>query len=261
LGVGLRYFEAVEREQCAEQFLRGVHLDFGAGWQPTIPLLYYAMGVERQYLFDLVPVMEGQTVKQTVETFRAITGDANWPHRAKLRRLPPLMGDVSLREYFEGLGISYCAPYAAVFPTLAGQVDLVTSTQVLLHIPRETMRWCFCEILKSLKPGGLFLATAYLKDLFADRHKGLPRYNHLRYSAETWERWVNSPLMSFNRFKARDYRELLEGASFQIRRFDIEEGTAEDLRELEKIGIAPCFKGYSRAELAAKDLFFVAQKR
>ena len=37
--------------------------------------------------------------------------------------------------------------------------------------------------------GGLFLATAYLKDLFAERHREIPRYNHLRYSATTWERW------------------------------------------------------------------------
>jgi len=171
------------------------------------------------------------------------------------------MGDANLREYFEALGISYCAPYADVFPSLAGQVDVVTSTQVLLHIPGDSLRWCFGQIHKSLKPGGLFLATVYLKDLFADRHKALPRYNHLRYSAETWERWVNSSLMSFNRFKARDYRQLLEGAQFQIQQFEVEAGTAEDLKELDRIKIAPCFKGYSRAELAAKDLFFVAQKR
>ena len=105
------------------------------------------------------------------------------------------------------------------------------------------------------------MATVYLKDLFADKDKGISKYNHLRYSAESWERWVSSPLMAFNRFKARDYRELLEEAQFEIRRFEIEQGTAEDLKELAGIPIDPFFKRYSREELAAKNLFFVAQKR
>jgi hypothetical protein len=260
LEVGMRYFQAIEQEHKSEHFLHGVHLDFGSGWHPAIPLLYYALGERRQYLFDLFPVMDEQIVKQTIETFLAITGDANWAHRTKLRRQPPPMGSASLRSYFERLGISYCAPYAEAFPLLAGQVDVVTSTQVLLEIPRKLLPGCLAKIHNSLKPGGLFLATAYLGDRFADKDKHLSRYNHLRYSAEVWERWVSSSLMSFNRFKARDYRELLEGAGFQIRRFEVEEGTPEDLKELDRIEIAPCFKGYSREELAVKNLFFVAQK-
>src|SRR3954447_26793566 len=69
LSVALRYLEALERAGNIEQFLGGVHLDFDAGWQPTIPLLFYAMGVPRQYLFDLVKVMDARIVSGTVETF------------------------------------------------------------------------------------------------------------------------------------------------------------------------------------------------
>jgi hypothetical protein len=122
------------------------------------------------------------------------------------------------------------------------------------------MKWCFEQIHRCLKPGGIFVATVYLKDLFADSDKSISKYNHLRYSAEAWERWVSSPLMSFNRFKARDYRELLEQAGFKIQRFDIEQGNPQDLSEMKEIPIAPCFQRYTREELAAKDLLFVARK-
>src|SRR5205823_1133410 len=56
LEVGLLYLNTLARLGKTDLLLKGVNLDFGAGWHPTIPLLYYSMGVGRQYLFDLVPV-------------------------------------------------------------------------------------------------------------------------------------------------------------------------------------------------------------
>src|SRR5206468_2228492 len=134
-----------------------------------------------------------------------IINDQRWPARNALKRLPPKLSDRDWLGYLQKLGISYHAPYAEVFPQLAGQLDVVTSTQVLLHIPREPMLWCFEQIHHSLKPGGLFLATVHLRDLFAGAQPGVSKYNQLRYSSETWERWINSRLMSFNRFRASDY--------------------------------------------------------
>jgi hypothetical protein len=53
--VGLQYFNWLGQHEQTNQLLSGVHLDFGAGWHPTIPLLYYALGVNRQLLFDIAP--------------------------------------------------------------------------------------------------------------------------------------------------------------------------------------------------------------
>jgi SAM-dependent methyltransferase len=260
LDVGTLYFKALTELGCADLLLRGTHLDFGTGWHPSIPFLYYSMGTPRQELFDLVPALSRETVAATVRTFLDLIKRPDCPHTSQLSRLPPPEVGPDWRKYLADLGITYSAPYADVFPSLDGKIDVVTSTQVLLHIPREPMRWCFGEIYRSLKPGGLFLATIHLKDLWASIHIGLSKYNHLRYSPAAWERWVNSPLMSFNRFKAPDYRQLLEETKFEIVRFDVEPGTKEDLAELDTIPIADCFKRYSREDLAAHHLFFAARK-
>lgn len=256
--VGLRYFEWLTEHAKARQLLEGSHLDFGAGWHPSIPLLYYAMGSSKQYLFDLAPVLDEALVRQTADTVLGILSDPKWRGRDKLKRLPPRLKEGDWRQYLAELGICYHAPYAQVFPKLAGSLDVVTSTQVLYYIPRETMQWCFGEIHRSLKSGGVFLAMVHLRDTFTASQPGL---NQLRYSRETWERWINSPLMSFNRFRAPDYRELLEEPGFEIVHFEVEGGTPQDFKELKQIPIAECFKKYSREDLAAKHLFFVAQKR
>jgi hypothetical protein len=130
-----------------------------------------------------------------------------------------------------------------------------------MYVRRAIAPRCLSQIHGSLKSGGLFLATIHLRDILAGfSHTGLTKYQHLRYSPETWERRINSSLMSFNRFKAPDYRVLLEEAGFEIRHFEVEPGTDEDLEELNQVRIDPCFQHCTREELAARHLFFVAQK-
>src|ERR1051325_8385349 len=262
IDVGIRYLEWLSARGKTAQLLEGVHLDFGSGWHPTIPLLFYSLGLKRQYLFDVTPVLDGRLLQQTLAVFLPMVNDAQWPHRAKVRRLPPQFGNGDWRAYLEGLGLTYHAPYADVFPTLAGALDVVTSTQVLLHVPPAAMPVCFKQIHNSLKPGGLFMGTIHLRDILAGCYQpGLTKYQQLRYSPQTWERWINSPLISFNRLKAPDYKQFLEQAGFEIQHFEVEPGTAEELKELEQVPIADCFRRYAPEELAARHLFFVAQKR
>lgn len=242
--------------------LKGVHLDFGAGWHPTIPLFLYSMGVDRQHLFDVVPLLDERLLRQTLDVFQAMVSEPEFPHRNLVRRLPPAFEQGPWREYLQRLGLSYQAPYAEAFPSLADSVDVVTSTQALLHVPRAAMPGCFRQIHQSLKPGGLFLATVHLRDILAGGFQtGLAKYSQLKYSPRTWERWINSPLMSFNRLKAPDYREFLEQAGFELLHFEVEPGTAEELKELDRVRIAECFKRYTREDLAARHLFFVARRR
>ena len=262
IDVGLKYLDWLTNHGLRERLMAGVHLDFGAGWHPTIPLLYYCLGVNRQHLFDVTANLDGQMVGQTIKIFLAIVTDSQWPHRAKLGRLPAPLEDADWREYLGRLGVSYHAPYADAFPALVGGVDVVTSTQVLLYVPRSVMPGCLSQVHASLRPGGVFLASVYLRDILAGNpHTSADKYNHLGYSPESWERWFNSSIMSFNRFKAPDYREMLERAGFEVVHFEVDPATAADYAELDRIRIHRCFQHYTREDLAARGLFFVARKR
>jgi SAM-dependent methyltransferase len=260
IDVGLQYWDWFANQEQGTP--GGVHLDFGAGWHPTIPLLFYSLGIEQQHLFDVAPLLNRELIEATVKVFRQIVTGSAWPHRARLRRLPEMNWpeELSLSEGLKRLGMFYHAPAGDAAVKLAGAVDFVTSTQVLLHIPREALQHYFRELHQILKNGGKFLGNIYLWDLHATGKNGISKYNHLRYSPEIWEKWVNSRLMSYNRLKAADYRQLLENAGFRIRHFDVTGPTAADMEELGRVPVHGYFNRYSREELGAKHLFFVAEK-
>jgi SAM-dependent methyltransferase len=260
IDVALRYLDTLEREPGWRLADKTV-VDFGSGWHPTIPLLFYCCGCDCQWLLDVVPVMDGELTGATVRTFLDIVNDPAWPHRARLvRTLAPLENPDGWVEYLRALGIRYMAPYMERLPELDGSVDVVVSTQALLHIDRPILAQCFGAIARCLRPAGHFLATVHLKDLYANLGS-ISRYNHLRYSPVVWRRLLSSPLMSFNRLKAPDYRELLTDAGFEIAVWEVEGGTAEGLADLDRVRIDRSFTRYAREDLAATHLYFAARKR
>jgi SAM-dependent methyltransferase len=263
LDVGWQYWDWLKARDLTGVLLSGTHLDFGSGWHPTIPLLYYSLGVNRQYLFDVTPLLDTDLLRETIRVFREMATDPDRPHRGELARLPdPLApGDNQWRSALAALGMEYVAPYHGRTQSLAGQIDIATSTQVLLYIGRENLLGSFRMLHGALKPGGLFLATVHLRDLYADADPHItPSYNHLKFSPWWWDHMVNTNLMSVNRLKARDYRQLLEQAGFILEAFDVAGPTEVELERLDKVKIHKSFAAYSREELAATHLFFVARK-
>lgn len=262
IDVGLQYWDWLKANGHAEKIRRGTVLDFGAGWHPTIPFLYYSLGVERQFLLDLSPLLTDDLIAATLRTYREIVTEPRWPRRSELTRLPelPATNGVPPTELLQSLGMNYRAPYAPESGELREAVDAAICTQVLLHIGPDGLRHCFRLLRDCLKPGGFFLGTIHLKDLHSNSDRNIGPYNHLKYSPQFWERWVNSPLMSYNRLKANDYRWLLEESGFKLLKFEVNKPTPEDYARLKQVRVHPYFKNYSTDELVAQHLFFVAQK-
>ena len=256
IDVGLRYYRFLQSAQAETLLSNGRHVDIGSGWHPTIPLLFYCLGCHAQTLADVVPVMTGKTASQTSATFGKIVLAGRYPE-LQAERLARL-GTLSWKDWPpRELGWEYRAPYMGWLAEQSSALDLATSTQALLHVPRGVLASIFRLVHQSLKPGGFFLATVHLRDLFADADPGITPYNHLRYSPWVWDRLICSSLMSYNRLKAPDYRHLLLEAGFKIREFQVDPGQP-DL--LEKIQIHPCFRSYSQEDLSAFHLFWAAQK-
>ena len=259
--VGLKYWNWLQANGYAEKLRAGTLLDFGAGWHPTIPLLFHALGVKRQFLLDLTPWFQVDSMRETVRILREVISAPGFPAQAEVHRLPEWPQDAAdIATALQSWGISYYAPYATRLGTLAGQADVAFSTQVLLYISPEGLRSCFAALKQCLKPGGIFMGTIYLMDLYAHSDPRITAYNHLKFSNEFWGRWVNSAIMPYNRLKARDYLELLQQSGFRVRHQHVDPPTPEDYAALDSVAVHPAFQRYSRDELVAKNLFFAAER-
>lgn len=257
IAVGTHYYQFLRAQGQESRLLGGTHLDLGAGWHPTIPFLFDCLGCPSQILADVVPVMTRETAMQTAATFLKVL-----PATADdLPVLPERLNRLKSHAWSSWPPRDFCweyrAPYGDWLRSLSSSLDMVTSTQALLHVPRNALREIFADVTRALKPGGIFMATIHLRDLFADADPGITPYNHLRFSPWFWENFICSPLMSYNRLKAPDYRECLRECGLRLLAFDVEPGNAELLNRLR---IHPCFAEYSREDLAGHHLFFAAQK-
>lgn len=262
LEVALEFWRWLLARGRAEQLLTGRSLDYGAGWHPTIPLLWYAFGAERQTLVDIKPHLSAPKARDTVRIFRELVARPDWPGRPWVRRLPepPPAGEESLEAVLRPLGMEYHAPYGSLLKERPGQYDLVLCTQVLQHVSPAALSGILAEIHDCLRSGGLFHATIHFIGHFGDPFARHGQYEHLIYSPETWERRFNSRLMSFNRLKGPDYRAALQAAGFRLLAFELTPPTESDLAELRRTGVHPSFRHLPEHELAARGVFFVAEK-
>jgi Methyltransferase domain len=260
--VGLDLWHWLQQQHCTDKVTGGNVLDLGAGWHPTIPLLWHAFGNNQQTLVDVSPNMDAGKAVETIQFFREIVSDPRWPDRASGQRLPevPVAQGPLAAPLLAPIGIEYQAPYGDLLSRRPAQYDLVVCTQVLQHIPQSVQRTIFRDLHTCLKPGGLFHATIHFVGQFTSPYLQRGQFEHLSYSPEGWERWINSSLMAFNRLKGPDYRETLEQAGFRLREFRLTMPDANDLAELKRTRVHHAFQRYAETDLAARGVFFVAEK-
>ena len=259
--VGLRYWKWLEQNGRAKAFTNGMILDYGAGWHPTIPLLWYCFGANRQMLLDIHP-MDTPKVADTVTFVHQIISAPDWVGKSFCKRqLPatPLYTD-QLSATLKSFGMDYVAPYENTLTKNPNKFDSILCTQVLQHIDKTNLQHLFSELFRSLKPGGLLMGAAHLVGQFRSPGLRVGQYAHLQPSPWVWENIFNSSLMSFNRLKGPDYRQLLEQAGFRVLTFEVEGPNADDLAELKRTKIHPCFRHLTAEDLAAKLVFFIAEK-
>jgi len=265
--VGLRYWDWLRANERTSQIVDGSLLDFGAGWHPTIPLLWHSIGNNNQLLVDVSPNMTAENVFATSAYLSKIMFKSDFAGTAFCKRPRNHNGNSSIAlsasasEALQPFGIRYLAPYKNIFTTSEGRFDAIFCTQVLQHISLRDQLKIFRDFHTSLNPGGLVLAATHLVGHFRNPSLRAGQYQHLMPSPWVWENIFNSSLMSFNRLKAPDYRQMLEHSGFRILEFQVEQPTVEDLAELAQTRIHPSFKHYSPEDLASRSVFFVAEKK
>jgi SAM-dependent methyltransferase len=253
--VGLMYLDRIESAGLPSLLTAGPILDYGAGAFLGLPLLYARLGAKAQIAVDVTRSARENIVFEVArETNRIDLG----PRASRL--LPDPSGG-TLDEYLKTLGIRYAAPVGLPLPLASESVSTAVCTQVLYYPPRESVREIFAEIARLLRPRGVFVASTHLYDTYWSFDLSLSRFNFLRYSKRTWERWFNSALIGYNRLRARDFRDLLKGLPLEPIVWEATPPTEDDLQSLRQIEVHPEFAGYDLTDLASTELFFVLQKR
>jgi SAM-dependent methyltransferase len=262
--VGLRYWDWLQANGRTSKITDGSLLDYGAGWHPTIPLLWSAFGNKNQLLVDICENMDVRKISDTGKYLSEIVSKSDWREKESIRSSPIQINNAarSCNEALSPLGIRYEAPFSSrQIGSMAGRFDAVFCTQVLQHVHEKDQPSLFQQFHNSLKPGGLMLGMVHLVGQFRSPHLSQGMYQHLIPSPWMWDTFINSSLMSFNRLKAGHYQHMLDVAGFRTLEFTVEPPTAEDLNELSRTAVHASFKHLSPEALAARSVFFVAEKK
>lgn len=234
--------------------------EFGAGRDLCGPLVFHAMGIERQYLVDLEFLLRPFLVNDTIRRLQQASASF------QLRRTPAhLVRETrtgcleDLRRYY---GIDFRAPADARRTELAdGSVDVVTSTNTLEHIPPGDIALILKEMQRVVAADGWLSFLVDYQDHWSYFDKSINVYHFLRYTAEEWKPF-NPSLNYQNRMRHPEYMRLYEQGGFVILDEQTEGGQPEDLEQLAVIPtIAPDFGRFSRQELSLRKGFVVMRKR
>ena len=251
-GVALHHLELMRDAAGVRASDVAAHLEIGTGWLPVIPLTFRRHGMGHQVLTDITRLLCHDKVAEIARRLAMIDGDAVRPDAglAAAGGVDPLAAE----------DMVYHAPAHAPFPVASGAFDLVTCTQVLIYPPPPVVRAIHEEAARCLRPGGLYLATIRLDDLYALSDPKLSRFNFLRYSSATWARWFDNPFTPLNRLRPSDHARLLEGLPFERLAWRVQGGGPKELEQLARIRPHAAFAHLPVSELAATNLTFLLRR-
>jgi predicted SAM-dependent methyltransferase len=264
LGKGLTDAYLAEVVDTAREHLRIVQqygftsetlraFEFGAGRHLLKPLLLSLYGWKHQIAFDLRPLASVRLANEAIASLRdrpAILGVTTKDPR-------PIGSLADLQQHY---GISYSAPADARATGIADDsIDVVSSTDVLEHVPLSDLRAILRETHRILVPGGIAVHTVNCMDHFASFDPSISIYNFLQFSEAEWRKY-NSFIHYQNRMRHREYVELFREAGFEVLEQNLNMPSDAELAALNGMRVAACFSPFSLEELSIRGAWHVLRK-
>lgn len=232
--------------------------EFGTGWELAVPVCLYLLGVRRQTLVDLRPLVRWELLADAWAKLDLIAREAA---QASGHALADLGGPApaGLRELRERLGITYRAPCDARATGLpAGSFDLVHSTEVMEHIPQEDLAPILRECRRLLAPGGVVSLQVDMQDHYSYFDRGISAYHYLRFSDKAWG-LINSGLHYQNRLRLPAYLEAVAQAGLRLVRQEVAWPSPADLALLDRLPLAARFRGLAPRQLGARSALLICR--
>jgi SAM-dependent methyltransferase len=242
---------------------KALFFEFGTGWDLTIPLSFYSLGVDCQIVSDLRPLLKAGLASAITRELRTVHLQPPLlrlprilPYGISKRQLPAI-----LQQYY---GIDYRAPFdARNTGFLSGSIDYITATKVLPFIPVPILRDILRECHRVLNADGFIRFLLDYRDNYSYFDANVSRYNFLRYSDPVWNTFYSSQLNYQNRLRHCDYRLLFADTGFDIIEDQVGyDGSVENARlVLSNIRLAERFRKYHLDELAPVRGVFLLRKQ
>jgi hypothetical protein len=238
-------------------------LEVGTGWYPTLPIAFYLCGASEVRSFDIVSHLNRDRLVLLLDYFCA-AADTGMLQRAlpdvrsdrveRLRALRDVARTQTPRATLERIEIHANVKDACDSGCPAGSVDLIFSSGVLEYVPRPILPRLFAEFRRVASDHSAMVHWVILSDQFAMFDANIGPFNFLQFSEEKWRR-LESPLISNNRYRIQEYRDLFAKAGFVMKAEENKPGRIEDLK---RIQLAPEFQGFSTEDLLVLDSLFTA---
>jgi len=239
-------------------------LELGTGPWPIVPLGLYLCGASEIWTYDVVPLLQRDTLRRTLELFSEFKYGGSLEQvlgqieQERFSRLEELLGHVETMgpaELLQRLNIHAYIGDARTTTLPAKSVDLIFSTVVLEMIDAEILNSLFVEFRRVASPDGIMSHYVGLADQYASFDKSISPYNFLKYSDRQWN-FLNNPIIPHSRLRLADYRELYALTGWNVVEERNMSGSLEDLK---KIPIAPKFKKYAAEDLLVLASWLVAR--
>ena len=255
----LRHFRAFERHVHDADPSTAHFYEFGAGWDLVSSILYYALGVERQTLVDVKPILRLELINDSLRRIETRWHIINDKTRRPLRPLPRKA--VYSLDQLDEFGIKYLAPCDARKTTLPEHsIDFISNTFTLEHIPEVDVRSVLIECRRLLRIGGVMSSSIDMQDHYSFFDPTITAYNFLKFRERTW-RFVNSPLHHQNRLRLVDYDEIFRDVGLDIVERSTSGPSPSDGDVLRGLELAPRFRNrYSIADLGTREARFIVRK-
>jgi hypothetical protein len=229
--------------------------EFGAGWDLVTQLTFFALGVDRQIIVDLKPLLRAELANDSATRIRNLKGHS-------FKRVPAkTIGKDVVNDLRAHYGIEYFAPYDARSTLLPdSSVDCITSTETIAHIPEQDLKSILTECGRILKLGGIMSMHTNYDDLYSFFDPRISAYNFLKYSDTQWH--LFNPAQHFqNRLRHSDYLRLFTDLGLEIMEENKKCATPQDFKCLSGLRLAPKFQGYALEDLAIHGAHFVVRRK
>jgi len=224
LNYGMKILKSFRKSRDTMENLHTV--EFGTGWSPLIPLLFWLYGQKRCDTYDVSRLLNRSLTVKSAKKLLAVSDRSDlFYDKARKEQLQALVNsDVSCSEFLSHCNIHYHAPVDTANTGLADKtVDLLYSINVLEHVPEIEIHRLFREAYQILRPHGNMIHLIDLSDHFSHADSSIGYLNFLQFSESEFLKY-NNYFCFQNRLRAPSYRQIFKLHKFEIVKYQAETG-------------------------------------